>query len=114
MSQSSQPASRADLPTSDAVLQQTPEITARSVGRALSWAGVGQIVSRILWFGSLVVLAALVPPAAFGTVAAAVVVIGTAGLLVGAGTRGAVITNERLTTQHLRYALRLNVGVGIV
>ena len=71
--------------------------------------GVRQVTSRILWFASLFVLAALVPPAAFGTVTAALVVISTAGLLVGSSTRGSVITNERLTTQYLRYALQLNV-----
>jgi PST family polysaccharide transporter len=112
--QPSQTAGHADPLGSDAILQQAPEITAQTVGRALSWAGVGQVVSRIFWFASLFVLAALVPPAAFGTVTAALVVISTAGLLVGSGTRGSVITNERLTTQHLRYALRLNVGVGVV
>lgn len=114
MPQPSQTAGHADPLGSDAILQQAPEITAQTVGRALSWAGVGQVVSRIFWFASLFALAALVPPAAFGTVTAALVVISTAGLLVGSGTRGSVITNERLTTQHLRYALRLNVGVGVV
>lgn len=66
------------------------------------------------WFGSLFVLAVFVPPAAFGVVTAALVVTSTAGLLVGAGTRGAIITNERLTTEHLRYALAVNVTVGVV
>ena len=95
------------------VLQQ-PEITAKTVGQALSWAGVGQVLSRILWFGSLFVLAALLPPAALGTVTVALVVTNTAALLVGSGTRGSLITNERVTTQHLRYALRLNMAVGVV
>jgi PST family polysaccharide transporter len=96
------------------VLQRQPEISSRTVGRALSWAGLGQIVSRIAWFGSLFVLAAFVPPAAFGTVTAALVITSTASLLVGAGSRGAIITNEHLNTAHLRYALAVNVTIGVV
>ena len=98
----------------EALLHPAPEITAKTVGRALSWSGVGQLVGRISWFGSLVVLAAVVPPAAFGTVTAALVITSTASLLVGSGTRGSVITNERLTSEHLAYAVWLNVSVGVV
>jgi O-antigen/teichoic acid export membrane protein len=98
----------------DAVLQQQPDVSGRTVGRALSWAGLGQVISRIVLFSSVFVLAAFLPPAAFGTVTAAAVITSTAALLVGTGTRGSIITNERLTTDHLRYALAVNVTVGIV
>ena len=114
MAQPSQPGNQGDALQPESFVQSAPAITAKTVGHALSWAGAGQLASRISWFGSLFVLAALVPPAAFGTVTAALVVTSTATLLVGSGTRGAVITSERLTTGHLRYALRRNVSIGVV
>ncbi len=103
-----------DMPGPEPFGQPAPEITARAVGLALSWAAVGQVISRIAWFGSLLALAAFVAPAAFGTVTAALVVTSTATLLVGSGTRGAVITNEHLTAGHLRYALARNLSIGVV
>jgi O-antigen/teichoic acid export membrane protein len=111
------PAQRAEVrmaAVDEGLLERQPEVSARTVGRALSWAGLGQILGLVAWNGSLFVLAALVQPAAFGAVTAALVVTATASLLIGAGTRGAIITSERLTTEHLRYALAVNVTVGIV
>ena len=96
------------------LLEPQAEVSAQTVGRAVSWAGLGQILGQVAWFGSLFVLAALVPPAAFGAVTTALVVTATASLLIGAGTRGAIITSDRLTTEHLRYALAVNISVGVV
>jgi O-antigen/teichoic acid export membrane protein len=91
-----------------------PEVSARSVGRAASWVGVGHLASQGTWFASLLVLAAFVPPRAFGLVSAALVLTSAANLVVGSGTRGAIITSPRLTVEHLRYAVALNVGVGVL
>jgi hypothetical protein len=46
-------------------------------------------------------------------VSAGMVIVNIAVLLVGSGTRGSIITSERLTVEHLRYALAVNVGAGI-
>ena len=89
-------------------------LTARSVGRAAAWAGAGQAVTQATWFGSLLLLAGLVPPSAFGTVSAVMVVVNVATLLLGSAVRGALITTERLTVEQIRYAIAVNLGMGVL
>jgi O-antigen/teichoic acid export membrane protein len=91
-----------------------PVIDVRSVTRAVGWSGLGQIASQTVWFGSLVVLGALLAPSAFGTVAAGMVIVYLTGLLMGSGTGGAIIAGKGLTRSQLRGALLYNVGAGIV
>jgi O-antigen/teichoic acid export membrane protein len=47
-------------------------------------------------------------------VAAGTVIVNIAVLLVGSGTRGSIIVADRVTVEHLRYALAINVGAGLV
>ena len=90
-----------------------PIISARSVTRAASWAWLGQLISQASGFISLLILAALVPPKSFGLVSAGMVIVSIALLLVGSGTRGSIIVSGRLTPEHIRYALAVNVGAGL-
>ena len=91
-----------------------PIVTGQSVARAASWVGIGQLVSQASWFGSLLILAALVSPRSFGLVSAGMVIVNIAILLVGSGTRGSMIVADRLTVGHIRYALAVNVSAGII
>jgi O-antigen/teichoic acid export membrane protein len=75
------------------------------IARAAAWTAVGQAAVQIPWFGSLIVLAALVSPAAFGTVSAGLALVGVALLLVGAGTRGELVAAQRLTGADIRRAI---------
>ena len=65
--------------------------TRGAVARAVSWMGVGYGVSQGVFLGSLLLLAALLPPRDFGSVATGMVLVNLAGLLVDAGTRGSII-----------------------
>src|SRR6478672_7822201 len=87
-------------------------VSGGAVARAVSWAWIGHVISQAAWFASLLILAALVPPKSFGLVSAGMVIVNIAVLIVGSGTRGAIITSERLTVEHLRYALAVNIGAG--
>jgi len=98
----------------DALVAPPPEVSAGSVGRALSWLGAAHVASQATWFASLLLLAAFVPPRAFGLVSAALVVTSAAQLVIGSGTRGALITARHLTVEHLRYALALNAATGVL
>jgi O-antigen/teichoic acid export membrane protein len=82
--------------------------------RALSWVGAGHVIGQAFWFGSLLVLAALLPPQAFGMVALGLLLVTAATRLMEAGTRGAIIVAPTLTRQHVTTALVRNVGVGLV
>jgi PST family polysaccharide transporter len=87
--------------------------TRQRVARAVSWMGVGHVTSQGLWLGSLLLLAALVPPRAFGTLATGMVLVNLAGLLVDSGTRGSIIAARHVGPGELRGAVALNAGVGL-
>jgi PST family polysaccharide transporter len=75
--------------------------------------GVGHVASQGLWLASLIVLAALVEPSSFGSVATGMVLVNLAGLLVDSGTRGSIVAAPRLGRAEVRGAIALNVGVGL-
>lgn len=83
------------------------------IAHALSWMIMTQVVSQVAWFGSLVVLGILLPPNAFGAVAAGMVIVSVAMLLMGAGTYGDIVTTRRTTAAQLRRGVLLNVGIGV-
>jgi O-antigen/teichoic acid export membrane protein len=74
--------------------------------------GVGHVASQGLWLGSLILLAALIEPSAFGSIATGMVLVNLAGLLVDSGTRGSIIAAPSLGRAEVRGAIALNVAVG--
>ena len=85
----------------------------QAVARAVSWIGIGHVVSQGMWLASLLVLAALLSPRDFGTLASALVLVNLAGLLVDAGTRGSLIAKPALTRADIGGAVVLNGAVGL-
>jgi O-antigen/teichoic acid export membrane protein len=83
------------------------------VARGVSWMAVGHVASQGLWLGSLILLAALVPPTAFGSLATGMVLVNLAGLLVDSGTRGSIIAAPVLGRAEVRGAVALNLGAGL-
>jgi len=79
----------------------------------MSWVGAGHVVGQSFWFGSLLVLAALLSPGAFGTVAVGLLMVTAATRLMGSGTRGSMILAPRLTRAHVTTALTVNVATGL-
>src|SRR5687768_3784298 len=101
-------------PAPHAVSEGAGAPTRRAVARAVSWVALGHGVSQGLWLGSLLLLAALLDPRDFGTVASALVLVNLAGLLVDSGTRGSLIAKPSITRADVRGAILLNAGMGIV
>lgn len=85
----------------------------RDIGRALSWLGLGQLTGQLWWYGSLVVLGALLSPRDFGTIAAGLIVVQVAQFLMDSGTRGSLILAPAISAELLRRALAFNVGTGL-
>ena len=83
-----------------------------TVLRGISWVGFGHAVSQACWFCSLLVLAARVAPQAFGGVAIAMVAVQVAWLLVGSGTRAAVVIAPVLGRREVGWALAFNLATG--
>ena len=93
------PASEAAAPPS---VFSVPPPTFAHLVRGVSWAAAGHAVGQASWLGSLVVIAALVSPATFGTMANALLVVQIAWLLVGPGTMGGIVVSTTLTAGQLR------------
>jgi O-antigen/teichoic acid export membrane protein len=82
------------------------------VARGAAWIGGGHVVRQVGWFGSLLVVAALVPPQEFGRVAAAMVFVQAAWTVVNSGTRGSIVVGSALTAEQFARAVRSNVVTG--
>ena len=91
-----------------------PAPSLNTVVRALSWVGAGHIVGQTFWFGSLIVLAALLPPKAFGTVAIGLLLVVAATRLMESGTRGSIIISKHLTRHEVRNTFAFNMVGGLL
>jgi predicted dehydrogenase len=71
-------------------------------------------VGQLAWFGSLLLIAALLPPKSFGSVAVAMVMVQVAWLIVGSGTRGSFITSgSPLTRAQIERTVAQNTACGL-
>jgi O-antigen/teichoic acid export membrane protein len=98
--------------TSDIPLRAVP--SGRSLFRGASWMSVTHLVAQTFAYGSLLVLARLVAPASFGTVAVGTSFVWFAVAVVGSGTGGAIVTAQVLTSSFLRRALRRSLVIAIL
>jgi O-antigen/teichoic acid export membrane protein len=87
--------------------------SASLIARSVGWMAAGQLVGQALWFGSLIVLAMLLSPSAFGVVAVGMAVLFFANALVGMGTRASIIAAPQLGSSELRAALVVTWGAGL-
>lgn len=90
-------------------------LSGRAIARAASWSWSGNLVSQIAWFGSLIILAALLPPRSFGAVAIGVVIAQAAMLVQDAGSRGAIVVASELRRSQITrtVAITLVGGIGL-
>jgi O-antigen/teichoic acid export membrane protein len=88
-------------------------VSGRSLARAASWVWSGHIVGQIAWFGSLIVLGALLPPKAFGSVAIGLVIANAAALVQDAGSRGTIVLTRQLRSADIARTVTINLGVGL-
>lgn len=88
------------------------EPTGHDIATQAKWLAAGQVVADGAFYGAIVVLAALVPPVAFGTVAAGMAIIRIAAIVMESGTGGAIIAARDLTVEQARRVAVLNVAIG--
>src|SRR5438067_6425446 len=62
-----------------------------TVARSLAWKVLSVIVGQGCWYTSLLILAILVPPSAFGVIAVGTVITNLATLLLESGAGGALV-----------------------
>lgn len=85
-----------------------------AVFRAMSWVGGGHVVGQGFWVGSLIALAAMLPPRSFGIVTVGLLMVTAATRLMESGTRGSMIVATDLTRQQVMTSLAVNVGGGLI
>ncbi|MBW3615591.1 MAG: oligosaccharide flippase family protein, partial [Actinobacteria bacterium] len=100
--------------TREGLARPQPVPDASGVTRAISWMAAAQILGQATSFVSVMALGALLPPSAFGTVTAGVVLVSVATLLMGAGTWGSIVSTPGIGARDARGALGLNVANGVV
>ncbi len=79
-------------------------LTWGEVVSAASWMSGAHILAQAFAYGSLILLARLIPPESFGTIASATAIVWVAAMLMEAGTHGTIIVSGRLTPALLRRA----------
>lgn len=84
---------------------EAPPPSMSMVARGLSWRGLTLIVGQGSWYASLMVLAILLPPGAFGIVAVGTAVTAITALLMDAGTAGTIVTTPQVGAAYIRRAL---------
>jgi PST family polysaccharide transporter len=85
-----------------------------SAKRNFIWAGLSQGSRTVLQLAGIAVLSRILPPADFGLLAMALVIVNLANLLRDMGTSAAVIQRHELTPQLLNSVFWLTAGFGIL
>ncbi|HEU0249839.1 MAG TPA: oligosaccharide flippase family protein, partial [Solirubrobacteraceae bacterium] len=85
----------------------------RALARAASWVWSGHIVGQAAWFASLIILGALLPPKAFGSVAIGLVIANAAALVQDAGSRGTIVLTRQLRVRDIVAAVGINLAIGL-
>lgn len=89
----------------------TPSLA--TVARGAAWKVGGRGIGQLTTLGSFLVLAAFLPPEAFGIVAVGMVIVTVTTLLMESGTGGAVIVAAGLTASDLRGSIARNFAIGL-
>jgi O-antigen/teichoic acid export membrane protein len=76
----------------------------------MSWTAISQIVNQSFWLGSLLVLARLLSPGAFGAVTIGLLLVTAATRVIGSATGGAMIVADRLSRAQITTALKFNIA----
>lgn len=88
--------------------EELTEVTAAG----LRWVGLARVVTELLLLGSMVLLARLIPPSAFGMFAVALIVQELAITVMSEGVGSALVQRRTIGREHLQTGLALGLGIG--
>lgn len=91
--------------------QETPELTA-ATAVGLRWITFARVITEALLLASMVVLARLIPPSAFGMFAIAVIVQELAINVPSEGVGSALVQRATVQREHLQGGLALSLALG--
>ena len=93
---------------------RTNEELTRATGQGLRWVTFARIFGELVTLGSMVVLARLIPPAAFGVFAVVVIAHELANTVPSEGVGSAIVQLRSIGRRHLEGGLLLSLGMGAV
>lgn len=85
-----------------------------AVATGLRWIAYARVAIEVVGLASMIVLARLIPPAAFGIFAVVVIVQELALTMPMEGVGGALVQRRTITRDHLQGGLALSIGVSLV
>lgn len=88
-------------------------LTQRSL-TGIRWSAATQVVAQIAQYGAFVVLARVLTPGEYGTLASAMLVAGVLALVHEAGLGAAIIQRPELTRGHRAACLAANLAIGVI
>jgi O-antigen/teichoic acid export membrane protein len=94
-------------------LEVPPDLSAAAT-RGVRWVGAARLVAEITTFGSIIILARIVPPASFGRAMVALIVF---QLAQGPGTQGIaapIVRRKHISIAHVRAALTFSLIIGLL
>lgn len=94
-------------------VRSNPDLT-EAAADGLRWIAYARIAIEILLLGAMVVLARLIPPAAFGIFAVVIIVQELALTMPMEGIGGAIVQRRSIGREHLQGGLTLNLAVSLV
>jgi O-antigen/teichoic acid export membrane protein len=106
------PIERSEEPPEDGA-RSTADLT-QAAASGLRWIAYARVAIEIVLFGAMVVLARLIPPAAFGIFAVVVIVQELAVTMPMEGVGGAIVQRRAVSRAHLQSGLALSVAIGLV
>jgi O-antigen/teichoic acid export membrane protein len=92
-------------------IRTNAELTEASAS-GLRWVSIARVIGEVLMLGSLVVLARLIPPSAFGMLAVALIVQELATTIPSEGVGTALVQRRSITRKHLQAGLAVALGMG--
>lgn len=94
-------------------VRSTDDLTQAAAG-GLRWVAYARVGIEIMLLGTMVLLARLIPPAAFGIFAVVVIVQELALMMPMEGVGGALVQRQSITREHLQGGLALSIGIGFL
>jgi O-antigen/teichoic acid export membrane protein len=97
---------------SDGSVRSNEDLT-QAAAAGLRWIAYARVAIEILLLGTMVLLARLIPPAAFGIFALVVIVQELALTMPMEGVGGAIVQRREISREHLRSGLALSIAVSL-
>jgi len=97
----------------DGDVRSNPDLT-QAAASGLRWIAYARIGIEVVLFGSMVFLARLIPPEAFGIFAVVTIVQELALTMPMEGVGGALVQRRSIDREHLQAGLALSLGIGLV